>query len=171
MLHGARGNIYWRDQAITSTKLGFVIKRDVHNFDHETIWMWGWVLVIGDTVDGRRIITQNAALTYNREPTEPVPYHYPDRDALEDSTYLFLPPGETAPEGMVEIPYKPHGYHCTILATTKHSFLALGVDPRMKADIWSKPELGAMGVCAYAHRNPQDGDVVQEFNGWGDAYV
>jgi hypothetical protein len=43
-----------------------------------------------------------------------------------------------------------------IKAGVKHRITALEVD--------------TVAHCIYAHRNPQ-GDIVQECDGWGDAYV
>lgn len=46
--------------------------------------------------------------------------------------------------------------HFLVLAEVKHEITAL--------------EAGSTFWCVYAHREP-NGDVVQEWNGWGDAYV
>ncbi len=46
--------------------------------------------------------------------------------------------------------------HCLIKADVEHEITAL--------------EPNSVFWCVYAHRNPQ-GDVVQDFNGWGANYV
>jgi len=49
----------------------------------------------------------------------------------------------------------PHGKHFLVKADVTHKIIALTDE----AEVW----------CVYAHRTPQ-GDVVQHFDGWMDAY-
>lgn len=46
--------------------------------------------------------------------------------------------------------------HCLIKAEVKHTITAL----QDNTEYW----------CVYSHRNPQ-GDIVQEYDGWGTSYV
>lgn len=159
------GNIRIRPNAFEQA--GMQIDRDLHNFDHTTFIRKGWLLARAKLPNGTEIVEQFASpefaeirrLQLKYEPNKVLrPVRF--ADTTNDAGHLqfnvrFIAQGEPIPEGGEEIEFEPAAWHALIRADVTHSFLMLAP---------------TVFDCTYSHRDPQ-GNVVQDHNGWGAAYV
>jgi hypothetical protein len=160
----ALGNLYLRSNIHA---MGGHVPPHTHNFPHATFIFKDWWLVRGADHNGNPFVAQFCSPEFDElramyakyEPeklTRPVRFADVIVNGMPQFVVKFIGAYDAVPDGAEEIVFDPIGYAVLITAEAQHELLCLG-------------NSGNAG-CVYAHRTPQ-GDIVQEFTGWENAYV